>query len=464
MLTEGYIIFKGHMKSEIFRNYDIRGIYKEELDEEVAYKIGYYFGKKSEDEVLIGYDGRLSVPNIFKALASGILDAGSHPISIGLVPTPLLYYANAILKPGTSIMITASHNPKEYIGFKMIVGGEPFCSDRIANLKDYVLNSDLAYQEKDLPELEMHDLSQQYLDRIFEDMNIKPELKIAWDIGNGAAGSIIDKLIDKMPNENFILNKEVDGNFPSRSPDPTEFKNISELVENVRMNNYDLGIAFDGDGDRVVFVTSEGSMLEGDQALLIYAIDSLKDNPGSTIISEVKASRVLFDEIERLGGRAIMTKTGHSNIKKAIKCEKASLAGELSCHFFFPDKYFPFDDAIYGALRMIDIISRSGKNLSEIHNNLPKLHSSPEIKIEVDEKDKFKIIESIGDKLKSEGKEFIDIDGVRYETDKGWWLIRASNTSPAICIRMEGNSPKDLEDIKEEVAYLLKQFDILLTF
>ena len=452
------------MKKEIFRNYDIRGIYKEELDEEIAYKVGYYFGQKSEGEVIVGYDGRPSAPSIFKALAQGILDAGANPISIGLVPTPILYYANAILKPATGIMITASHNPSEYIGFKMILGGEPFYADRILHLRNYVTSSELEYIERELSEIESYDLSDQYLDRIFENIEIDPSLKIIWDIGNGAAGAIIDKLISKMPNENMILNKDVNGNFPSRSPDPTNRDNISGLVEEIMMGDYDLGIAFDGDGDRVVFVTSEGDMLEGDQALLIFAKDVLKANPGAGIISEVKASRVFFDEVKKLGGEAIMAQTGHSNIKQAIKKEKALLAGELSCHFFFPDKYFGFDDAIYGSLRMIDIISKSKKSLAEIYEELPKLCASPEINIEVGEEKKFEIVEFIKEKLVLEEREFIAIDGVRYEFEKGWWLVRASNTSSSICIRMEGVSEDALAEIEKYLNGLLKQFDISIPF
>lgn len=452
------------MKSEIFRNYDIRGIYGSELDENIAYKVGYYFGKKSEGEVIIGYDGRLSVPSIFKALAQGILDAESTPVSVGLVPTPMLYYANAILKPGVAIMITASHNPKEYIGFKMLLAGEPFCGERISHLRDYVAASDLEYKEKELPEIESYDLSDQYLDRIFEDIEIDPNLKIAWDIGNGAAGAIIDKLVAKMPNENIVWNKEVDGNFPIHPPDPTDFENLFHLNINISEDDCDLGIAFDGDGDRVVFVSSNLEDLGGDEALLIFAKDVLKDNPGATILSEVKASRVFYDEVKKLGGNAIMTSTGHSNIKQAIKKEKAALAGELSCHFFFPDKYFGFDDAIYAALRMIDIISRSKKSLSYHYNEIQRLHTSPEIKIKVDEDKKFEIIESIKEKMQKECKEFIDIDGVRYESDNGWWLIRASNTSPSICIRMEGMSESDLDQIKKDLRNLLMQFDISVSF
>lgn len=451
------------MKSEIFRNYDIRGIYGKDLDENIAYQIGYYFGQKSKGEVIIGYDGRHSAPAIFKALAQGILDAESVPVSIGLVPTPLLYYANTILKPGVAIMITASHNSKEYIGFKMLLAGEPFCGDRIAHLKDYVANSEIEYKERELPAIDCYDLSDQYLDRIFEDMAIDPNLKIAWDIGNGAAGSIIENLIDKMPNENIIYNKEVDGNFPSRSPDPTDHNNLSDLVENIMMDDFDLGIAFDGDGDRVVFVTSAGDILEGDQALLIFAQDVLKANPSATIISEVKASRILFDEVEKLGGKAIMTQTGHSNIKRAIKKEKAELAGELSCHFFFPDKYFGFDDAIYGSLRMIDLITRSKKSLADLYDDLPKLNSSPEIKIEVAEERKFEIVELIKEKLVSENREFIDIDGIRLESAKGWWLIRASNTSPSICVRMEGVSEDALQEIEKEVKGLLEEIGVILS-
>lgn len=452
------------MNSAIFRNYDIRGIYGSEVTDEIAYKIGYFFGERSNREVIVGYDGRLAVQPVFKAFVEGVLDAGGSIISIGLVPTQLLYYANVILKPGSAIMITASHNPKEYIGFKMILDGEPFCGDRIVSLKEYVMDSSIAYKPKELFRIEEKDLSDLYLERIFEGIHIDPNLKIAWDIGNGAVGSIIDKLISKMPNENIIWNKEVDGNFPVRSPDPTDHDNLSIFVENIMMDDFDLGIAFDGDGDRVVFITSEGDILEGDEALLIFAKDILKENPHATIISEVKASRAFFNEIEKLGGRAIMAKTGHSNIKQAIKEEKANLAGELSCHFFFPDKYFIFDDATYAALRMIDIITRYGQSLHKLYLEIPKLYSSPEIKIEVGEERKSDIVSALKENLRKEGRKFIDIDGVRYEKKEGWWLVRISNTSPAISIRMEGESEKALNNIKIDLQNHLKRFDISVTF
>lgn len=449
------------MKTSIFRNYDIRGIYPTEIDEGAAYKIGYFFGEKcSGQKIILGHDTRLAVSNIFKALSLGIADAGGQVVSLGLVPTSMIYYADIIMKPGASIMITASHNSKEYIGFKMMLKGESFCGEDIACLGDYVLDSKLAYQTRNLPEIEKIDLVDEYLDRIFKGIKIDPSLKIGWDLSNGAACGIFKKFLSYMPNNNIIFNDRADGSFPAHPPDPTNHKNLAQFTEDLASNNCDLGIAFDGDADRVVFVTSKGDILEGDQILAIFAGDILKKKPGSTIISEVKCSNILSKFIESASGKSVMSKTGHSNIKLSIAKHNAILAGELSCHFFFVDDYYGYDDALYASLRMVDILSRNNKSLVKYYDSLPKFLSSPEIKIDVAEEKKFELISSIQQYLHEMGRDFIDIDGARYSNEDGWWLIRASNTNPQLSIRFESYTKDGVQKIESDLNNILSKFNL----
>jgi len=451
------------MVERIFREYDIRGLWGDEIDTKLAYKIGYFFGQRSAGgEIVVGFDGRHGARPVFTALACGINKSGSIVKSLGLIPTPMVYYANEKLSPSAAIMITASHNSKEYIGFKMIEAGTPFCGEAIKELRDFVLNSDLEYQDMGEVQITEINLEERYLDRILQNITISPSMKVAWDIGNGAAGSLISRLVKKMPNENMLFNENIDANFSNRSPDPTNHKNLEQFVKEVAKHQCDLGVAFDGDGDRVVFVTANGNILEGDIALLIFAQNILKNHPGSTIISEVKASRVFFEGVQNAGGNPIMDKTGHSNIKQAIKKHNAILAGELSCHFFFLDDYYGYDDAIYASLRMVDIISQNGQSLEKILDAIEMNPILPEVKISVSEDQKFVLIDKLKAILKEEKRAFIDLDGVRCESQNGWWLIRASNTSPAVCIRAEAQSEDQLRNIKVEVKSYLERLGINL--
>jgi phosphomannomutase len=449
----------------IFRSYDIRGRYPDAIDENTAYLVGNYFGELCVGgKIIIGFDGRSSAMSLYDALCQGIIDSGSVPISIGLVPTPMVYFADKILQPEASIMITASHNPKEDNGFKMILDGESFFAEKIIELRDYVYNSAKKYRKSPIPKIEFHDIAEDYIKCILQDIEIDPSMKVIWDIGNGAAGNIMLDLIEKLPNHNLLINAKIDGSFPSRDPDPTVHANLAELAEMIRGKYYDLGIAFDGDADRVVFVTSKGNILYGDQAVCIFSEDILATLPGSIIIGEVKSSQILFDYVNDHGGKSLMHRTGHSAIKAKMKETGAILAGEMSGHIFFADKYYGYDDALYAGLRMIDLLSRKNTSLEDLYSKLPKAYNTPEIKIPIADDKKFAMVDEIKLHLKNIGREFIDIDGIRYSEGDSWWLVRASNTEAAINIRSEARTEEALVAIENDLREVLDLYGINIKF
>lgn len=455
------------ISSNIFRSYDIRGNSNSNLRPIDAYKIGYCFGELniSQDNniIYIGRDGRLSSPVLFNALACGLTDAGAKLLSIGVVPTPLLYFADKKFKPVASIMITGSHNPKDDNGFKMVKSGKPFFGDQIQNLLKNIINSNIidVKLNSDL-DIEEIDINQIYIEEIIAKINVNPNLKIAWDPGNGAACNITNILKQNLPNTNIIINGEIDGNFPAHHPDPTIPENLTQLTELIRLENCDFGIAFDGDADRIGIVTSQGKILWGDQILCLFAKDILTFNPGATIIADVKASQVVFDQVKLYGGIPVMWKTGHSHIKTKITETGAVLAGEMSGHIFFADNYYGYDDAIYAALRFIDLVSRSSDSLDEMLSNLPAVYNTPEIRITTTDDAKFKIIDQIKNKLSQQKIAFNDIDGLRVHTENGWWLLRASNTQSAIIARCESSSERELEQLKSNLRTMLLQYDLKL--
>ncbi|XVN40399.1 MAG: phosphomannomutase/phosphoglucomutase [Rickettsia endosymbiont of Argas persicus] len=469
------------INKDIFRAYDIRGNSLTDLTEEVAYKIGFCFAKltikDNNNKIYVGLDGRLSSPALCKALEMGLVDAGAEVINIGIVPTPVLYFADKKLSPAGSIMVTGSHNPRDDNGFKLIQQGKSFFGDQIEDLLAKInvtpwLDHGIFYHEThpEIPRssrgmtlLSSYDIQTKYLNRILKEININPKLKVAWDFGNGATGNIIEELIkNHLTNENIVINSKIDGNFPSHHPDPTKVDNLQELIKLVKEQNCDLGVAFDGDGDRIGIVSSSGKMLFGDQILCIFAKDILKENPNAAIILDVKASQLIADRIKSYGGQPIIWRTGHPFIKSKMAETKALLAGEMSGHIFFADKYFGFDDAIYAALRFLDLLTRSNKTLEEIIDELPKSYSTPEIKIFVPSELKTKIIEEIKETLLKEKVEFNDIDGVRVNTENSWWLLRSSNTESAIIARAESNSEEGLREIIARVNKYLKKYKLLI--
>ena len=469
------------INKEIFRAYDIRGNSLKDLTEEVAYKIGFCFAEmtitEDNNKICVGLDGRLSSPTLCKALELGLTEAGAEIINIGVVPTPVLYFADKQFMPAGSIMVTGSHNPRDDNGFKILQNGKSFFGPQIQDLltrinvipwldhgiqknikQDWILRSSRGMTI--IPR--RNDIEPKYLKRILDGININHKLKVAWDCGNGATGDIIEELKKHLSNDNIIINSKIDGNFPSHHPDPTNPANLQELIKTVKEQNCDIGIAFDGDGDRISIVSRSGKILFGDQILCIFAEDILKENPNATIIVDVKASQLIVDKIKSYGGNPIIWRTGHPFIKSKMLETKALLAGEMSGHIFFADKYFGFDDAIYAALRFLDLLSKSSKTLDEIIEDLPKSYSTPEIKISVSSKLKLKIIEEIKQRLLDDKIEFNDIDGVRVNTEHGWWLLRSSNTESIIVARAESASKEGLEKIIAIINKYLEKYGPLI--
>jgi phosphomannomutase len=452
----------------IIRAYDIRGIYNQTLFDKDAFFVGKAFAslllKSGKKKIVVACDGRVSSPALKAELIKGLMESGLEVIDVGLGPTPMLYFSVYQLECDAGIMVTGSHNPKDHNGFKMMLKDRPFFGEdilglaRTAQAADFVdgegafseKNIEHDYIERLLLDCTLSESESQLLDEV-DEFKPKKKLKIAWDNGNGAAGEIMKKLSQRISADHILLFEEIDGTFPNHHPDPTVPKNLQDLIKTVLSENCDLGIAFDGDGDRIGVVDNEGEIIWGDQLMVFYAREILKEKKGATIIADVKASNVLFDEIRKAGGNAVMWKTGHSFIKSKMKETKAELAGEMSGHIFFADKYYGFDDALYAAIRIIDIVEKSSSSLSDLRKTLPQTFSTPEIRVECSDEKKFSIIDNLKINLKKSGLDFDDIDGIRVTTNKGWWLLRASNTQPVLVARCEANSKKDLEELKDSL-------------
>ncbi|WP_341789304.1 phosphomannomutase/phosphoglucomutase [Rickettsia endosymbiont of Polydrusus tereticollis] len=459
------------INKEIFRAYDIRGNSFTDITETTAYKIGFCFAEttisNNNNKICIGRDGRLSSPALCDALIKGLVDGGAAVITIGIVPTPMLYFADKQLMPAASIMVTGSHNPKDDNGFKMLAMGKPFFGSQLQDLLTKILDldrSNISITNSPFNNINEIDVTAGYLERILNNISINSKLKVAWDPGNGAAGNITEALKTRLPNNNIVINSKIDGNFPSHHPDPTRPSNLKELIEVVTRENCDIGIAFDGDGDRLGIVSSEGQILFGDQIVCLFAEDILKKHPNATIILDVKASQSVIDQIKSYGGQPLIWRTGHPFIKSKMQETNALLAGEMSGHIFFADKYYGYDDAIYAALRFLDLLSRSDKSLDELIQSLPKSYNTPEMKIFVVSTMKFKIISEIKEQLLKKGIEFNDIDGLRVNTETGWWLLRSSNTEPAIIARAESTTAKGLEDLKNILENLLSRYGLTVDY
>lgn len=423
----------------IFREYDIRGTFNKTFFVEDAYEIGLRFAtilqeKHKNPFICVGRDGRLSSPNLIRALIQGLREAGANVLDIGLGPTPMLYYATKITPAVAGIMVTGSHNPSDDNGLKLTLKELPFFGQQIQNLTNVT-----PIKNQTLGSLEFIDVREQYIDRLLVDYpkNTIKKLKIAWDCGNGAAGEIIELLTTRLDNHSILINTAIDGTFPAHHPDPTIEENLIQLRDEVDSHYCDIGIAFDGDGDRIGVIDGQGRILWGDQLLCLFAEEVLRHNPGAKIIGDVKSSQALFDYITHLKGIPIMAKTGHSNIKMLIKETGAALAGEMSGHIFFADTYYGFDDAIYAAIRLLGFLETQSKSLSDLFDALPKYYNTPEIRLPCSEEEKFQIINKIQLDLEKQGINVIALDGVRVKTDTGWWLVRASNTQSHLIIRCE---------------------------
>lgn len=435
----------------ILRAYDIRGIVGETFFEEDAYHIGRAFAtmlgklrKKINPVVCVGFDGRLTSPAIKEKLIEGLTTSGAHVYEVGCGPTPMSYIGVKALKADAGMMVTGSHNPPSHNGIKMMLSERPFYGEDIQALGK--LCQEGQYQ-KVTGSHQKKDIKAVYLKQLLKGWkNPGQGLKIAWDAGNGATGEILEMLIGNLPGDHVLINEKIDGNFPNHHPDPSVPENMQQLIRAMHRYHCEIGIAFDGDGDRVGVIDHQGRILEGDQLVAILAQDVLYEHPNAKIILDIKSSQHMIDFINQKGGRAMLWKSGHSLIKAKMIEEKAAMAGEVSGHIFFAD-HFNFDDGIYAAIRLLNLLVRSKKSLSDWLDQLPKTYSTPEIRIDVSDEKKFQIIASIRQRLAQEQADFADIDGVRVNTDKGWWLLRASNTQAALVMRCEATSQDALEEL-----------------
>ncbi len=450
------------INQNIFRAYDIRGIASEDLSDEFVMSLGSALSHKIKKlglkQVVVARDGRLSGARIYSALINSFLDNGVDVINAGMVPSPLLYFAVEKFNTKNGVMITGSHNPKEYNGFKIILGGKTIYGQEIQNIKNDILQGTHSkeIQKGNLKEINILD---DYINELKNNISLKRSMKICLDCGNGVGGVIAPKAFKAIGCEVVELFSEVDGNFPNHHPDPGNPKNFEDLQSKIIESNADIGIALDGDADRVGIVDNSGKIIYPDIQMILYAGQVLEKNKNATIIFDVKCSNILKKFIEENSGIAYMSKTGHSYIKKNLFEKNALLAGEMSGHIFFKDRWFGFDDAIYAGSRMLEILSEKEKNSSDIFSELPQNLSTPEINISVSDENKFSIISKLIKILEKESGEINSLDGIRIDRDSCWGLIRASNTSPNLVLRFEGNSPQDLDDIKNVFKKAISKVD-----
>ena len=441
----------------ILREYDIRGVVGETLAAADALALGRTFGSLLLDRggstVAVGYDGRLSSPELLEGLLEGLRSTGASVVDVGMGPTPMLYFATRELGTDAGIMVTGSHNPAEFNGFKMVLFHKAFWGPEIRKLGERAAAGDW---RRGAGSVRSEAVLDRYVARLAQDYRAERGLAIAWDAGNGAAAIAMTRLTERIPGRHVLLNETVDGTFPAHHPDPTVEKNLAQLRDAVAREKCDLGIAFDGDGDRIGVVDGKGRILWGDQILAILARDLLERVPGAIVIADVKASDALFEEVARLGGKPVMSATGHSIIKSKMAELGAALAGEMSGHIFIGDGYYGFDDGLYAAVRLIDIVARSGRSMAEHRDSLPTVLNTPEIRFEVPEERKFPLVDEIRKKLlaaaAANGLEIATIDGIRVKTRDGWWLLRASNTQNVLVIRCESPTADGLQRLKDAVA------------
>lgn len=453
------------LHASILRAYDIRGEYGTTLTETDAYAIGRAFAVmtasrtgKAATRVALARDGRLSSPALAEACAEGLLEGGASVLDIGLAPTPMLYFTAYTEAVDAGLMVTGSHNPPHHNGMKMLINRHAFYGDDIFALGKVAATG----RRHDIPashqptHYHRNHVTPLYLDALVG--ALRPggkELTVVWDPGNGAAGNIIQALVKRLPGTHHVINGTVDGTFPAHHPDPTVEENLAQLRREVINRHAHLGLAFDGDGDRLGVVDAHGRVLWGDQLMMLYAEDVLKEHPGATIMADVKASQCLFEHIAAKGGKPLMWKTGHSLIKAKMAETHAVLAGEMSGHLFFADRYHGFDDGIYAAVRMLDLLSHRPESLAQLRDGLPSLYSTPEIRIDVPSAQKEQIVRYIREQAMQQGAEVSTIDGIRAITKDGWWLVRASNTQAAIVARAEGSTPEALDRLARMLSRML---------
>ncbi len=441
---------------EIFKAYDIRGIVDKTLTTDITRKVGQAFGSealsKDVNTVAIAHDGRLSGPALNTALIEGLLASGCNVIDIGMVPTPVLYFATYHLNTGTGIMITGSHNPPEYNGLKMIIAGETLAGDRIQELKQRILDGNFSNGHGQLSE---EDIKSAYSERILSEGRLSRELHAVVDCGNGVASEIAPELLTELGCRVTPLFCETDGNFPNHHPDPSQPDTLVDLIRTMHGSGADIGLAFDGDGDRLGVVTPEGKIIWPDRQLILYARDILKKIPGAHIIYDVKCSQTVETEINKAGGKAEMWKTGHSFIKARLRETGAELAGEMSGHMFFNDHWYGFDDGLYAAVRLLHILANDTRNASEVFADLPDTVNTPELGLTMVEGEHYRLIEELVAKAEFPDAKVSKIDGLRVDFDNGFGLVRASNTTPKLVFRFEADNEKNLETIMQRFRDLI---------
>ncbi|MBN43880.1 MAG: phosphomannomutase [Alphaproteobacteria bacterium] len=437
----------------ILREYDIRGIVGDTLVRDDAYAVGRGFGtcvvKAGGERVALGYDGRLTSPDLAEGVLQGFLDCGLHVKRINMGPTPMLSFAIRHLETDSGLMVTGSHNPADYNGFKMTLAGKPFFGDSIQRLGDIAAVADFARGEGTLEDV---DVCEDYVSMLAQEYQPLRTRNIAWDPGNGAGGEVLDMLCSRIRGHHHVINGTVDGRFPGHHPDPTVAANLADLQACVAEHNCELGIAFDGDADRIGVIDGRGRILWADQLMMLFAEDVLRDDPGATIIADVKSSQVLFDEIARHGGVPVMWKTGHSLIKSKMTETGAPLAGEMSGHIFFADRYFGFDDGFYAAVRLLSLLERRDVTLADLLDDLPEVCNTPELRFECAQGRNFAIVTEVEARLIKAGAVFSGIDGVRVSTVDGWWLLRASNTQDLLVARCEAQHTGGLARLQQDLS------------
>jgi phosphomannomutase len=435
----------------ILREYDIRGIVGDTLTEADAYALGRTYAAIARDEgagrIAVGRDGRTHSGMLEAALVRGLTEGGVDAVLIGQGPSPMLYFATHYLDVDGGIQVTGSHNPADYNGFKLLLKGRSVFGQEIQALG---ARAALGEWSSGAGRTEEVDIREAYVNRLLEGFSGKP-YRVGWDAGNGAAGPILDMLVQRLPGQHFAIFTDVDGRFPNHHPDPTVEANLADLKQLVTDKQLDFGIAFDGDGDRIGAVDGKGRVIWGDQLLMILAVPVLEELPGATLIADVKASQAFFDRVAELGGQPLMWKTGHSLIKSKMKETGAPLAGEMSGHIFFKHRWYGFDDALYAAVRLIEAVSKSGKSLTEIMDAMPKTTATPEMRFQVDESRKFAIVEEVRDRLSADGAKVDATDGVRVNTNDGWWLLRASNTQDVLVARAEAADQGGLDRLVGQI-------------
>lgn len=450
----------------IFRAYDIRGVVSDSLTDDVVRQIGHAFGSeclaRGMSTAVVARDGRLSGPNLIEALSTGIADSGLDVINIGMVPTPVLYFATHHLETGTGVMLTGSHNPPEYNGLKMMIGGNALFGDGITGLYQRLQRGELSTGSGKVTETEVLGA---YLDHIISDIKISRPMRIAYDCGNGVAGVAAPELFKRLGCESTALFTEVDGEFPNHHPDPAKEENLVDLKKAVDDGKLELGLAFDGDGDRVGVIDNHGQIIWPDRQMILFSRDLLKRNPGARILYDVKCSTLLGKAIKDAGGVPDMWKTGHSFIKSRMKETGALLGGEMSGHIFFKERWFGFDDALYSAARLLEILSADPRSVSEIFGEIPDSVNTPEINISFDQDGAHhEFMEKFIQLNKFDGATLTTIDGLRADYDDCWGLVRASNTTPSLVIRFEAQNEQALERVMKEFKTAMKAVDNDLEF